>query len=82
MTINLEIKTNIVYDNDMKITQSEIARRTGYSARHINRIFKGKNPPSVKLAKKLESVTGILWTRWFENAPVSAPDTTKAPPAE
>lgn len=59
----------------MKMSQKQISSLVGCSPRHLNRVLKRKTSPSVKLAQKLESVTGIHWTTWYENTP--EPDVTR-----
>lgn len=48
------------------VRQKQIAQTLGYSERHISRIFRRHCQPSPKLARKIEELTGIPWTSWFE----------------
>lgn len=54
------------------LTQTEIAKRTGITPQHLNDVIKRRRKPSITLAKKLETVTGIdrrawLWPDDFPN---------------
>ena len=66
----------------MKLSQTEIARLTGYSARHINRIFRRKTLPSIKLALNIERVTGIPWDSWFASLLPVYPAAQASPPGD
>ena len=50
-----------------KLTQSEIAEMAGVDATMISKIELGERRPSVELAKKIASVLGFNWTRFFED---------------
>ncbi len=55
---------------ERSMTQAELARRTGLSAKHINQIVNGKAPLSPETAVRLEEVLGIrasLWNRLESN---------------
>lgn len=59
---------------DMEITQKKLAEIVGCTPRHINRVFKGQITPSVRLAQKIERVTGIAWVSWFEKSRHASPE--------
>lgn len=55
-----------VYMAEMNLSQSELARRCGCSARKINEIVNGKRGISADFAIVLESVLGtsaVMWVR-------------------
>ena len=55
---------------ERSMTQAELARRTGLSAKHINQIVNGKAPLTPETAARLEEVLGIrgsLWNRLETN---------------
>ena len=46
-------------------TQEELAKRTGYSSKHINRLVRGVVPLSGEMALKLENVFGAPARFWL-----------------
>lgn len=74
--------TCIVYNYLMmkKINQSKLARDLRVTPRHINRIFRRKQKPSVKLAQEIQKHTDIPWTSWFESLGDYLPETSKQEP--
>jgi len=49
---------------DQKISQKELAIRTGFTEKHISTVVNGKKPISSKLALKLENALGISASFW------------------
>ncbi|WP_329581820.1 ImmA/IrrE family metallo-endopeptidase [Kitasatospora sp. NBC_01250] len=52
--------------DDLEMTQAELARRTGLSAKHVNRLVQGLVPLTAEVADQLALVTGMparLWNR-------------------
>lgn len=52
-----------------KITLSQLALKTGVSESHLSLIESGARRPSVDVAKRLASVLGFEWTKFFETEP-------------
>ena len=52
---------------DKGFTQEELAAKIGITRQHIGLIENGVVAPSVEVAKKLASVLGFNWTRFFED---------------
>jgi len=50
---------------DAGMTQQELATQTGVIRQTICEIERGRNKPSVDLAKRLASVLSISWTDFF-----------------
>lgn len=42
-----------------KMTNRELARRSGYSNAHVSRTLRGVTPPSIRCALQLSKVLGI-----------------------
>lgn len=51
--------------NQRGISQSELAKRTGFSAKHISQVISGKDNISTKFARSLEYVLGIDMRFWI-----------------
>ena len=51
------------------MTQKELAARVGISRTMITEIENGKANPSVEVAKRIATVLGFDWTRFFEDPP-------------
>lgn len=49
---------------DRKISQKELALRTGFTENHISNVINGKNSISTAFAKNLEYVLGIHCSFW------------------
>lgn len=49
-----------------KITQAELAERSGVSQGYIAHIESGRRVPTVKTAKKIAGVLGIDWVLLFK----------------
>ncbi len=47
-------------------TQAELARRTGYSEKHISKVVNGKNRISVEAAIRLERALGMTAEFWLK----------------
>lgn len=58
-----ETLKEVLESNNM--LQEELAKRTGFSAKHISEVINGKKKISPKLAKSLEYVFGIPATFWI-----------------
>jgi HTH-type transcriptional regulator / antitoxin HigA len=55
---------------EQSLTQRELARRTGLSPKHVNRLLQGLVPLSADVAQRLERVTGTparIWNRLEAN---------------
>ena len=50
-------------------TQAQIAKAAGITQQMYSAIELGKRRPSVEVAKKIASVMGFNWTRFFEDEP-------------
>ena len=50
---------------EIKINQSELAIRTGFSAKHINEVINGKKDISPSFAKSLEYALGTPASFWI-----------------
>ena len=48
-------------------TQAKIAEAVGISQQMFSAIESGKRRPSVEVAKKIASVMGFNWTRFYED---------------
>ena len=48
-------------------TQAQIAKAVGISQQMYSAIELGERRPSVEVAKKIASVMGFNWTRFFED---------------
>jgi len=48
-------------------TQAQIAKAAGITQQMYSAIELGKRRPSVEVAKKIASVMGFNWTRFFED---------------
>lgn len=57
------------------LTQREVARRAGLSQPAYSNIESGERMPSVETAKRISSVLGIDWTRFFDNSEQTDRDT-------
>jgi len=58
-----------VYRIRQELTQDELAKQIGISSGAAISIWEsGRSRPSVESAKAIESVTGIPWTTWFDEA--------------
>ena len=51
--------------DEMGMTQAEFARRTGLSAKHVNRVVKGKATFGPEVAIRFERVTGVSARLWL-----------------
>lgn len=49
------------------LTQEQLAKMVGISRTMITEIENGNANPSVEVAKKIASVMGFNWTRFFED---------------
>ena len=49
---------------ELSISPAELARRTGISPEHIDRIIRGKVPIACDTARRLECVTGVPKRLW------------------
>ena len=49
------------------LTQEQLAKKVGISRTMITEIENGNANPSVRVAKKIASVLGFNWTRFFED---------------
>jgi len=49
------------------MTQEQLAKKVGISRTMITEIENGNANPSVKVAKKIASVMGFNWTRFYED---------------
>ena len=49
------------------LTQEQLAKQAGISRTMITEIENGNANPSVEVAKKIASVLGFNWTRFFED---------------
>lgn len=54
------------------LSSKETAKRSGISYPHYNFIENRKRRPSVEVAKRIATVLGFEWTRFFENEQESA----------
>ena len=50
-----------------ELTQQEVANAANVDVTMISKIELGERQPSVKVAKKIASVQGFNWTRFFED---------------
>jgi putative transcriptional regulator len=50
-----------------KLTQQEVANAANVDVTMISKIELGERRPSVEVAKKIASVLGFNWTRFFED---------------
>lgn len=61
---------------DIRITKGMtgevVGAQAGITQQHYNFIENGKRRPSVEVAKRIASVLGFSWTRFFEDAGESA----------
>ncbi|HHX50559.1 MAG TPA: helix-turn-helix transcriptional regulator [Clostridia bacterium] len=48
------------------LTQSEVAELAGVDVTMINKVELGERRPSVEVAKKIATVLGFDWTRFYE----------------
>ncbi|MDE0652416.1 MAG: HigA family addiction module antitoxin [bacterium] len=49
---------------ELSMSQAELARRTGLSTEHIDRIIRGKAPIAGDTARRLERATGLPERLW------------------
>lgn len=47
------------------VTQVELARRTGYSTKHVNQVLQGRVRLSIALAEEFAEAIGCLFVAWF-----------------
>lgn len=52
--------------HEHKLTEATVSSRAGISQQYYNLIENGKRRPSVEVAKKIASVLGFPWTRFYE----------------
>ncbi len=50
-----------------KLTQQEVANAANVDVTMISKIELGERRPSVEVAKKIASVLGFPWTRFYED---------------
>ena len=53
--------------HESNLTQEQLAKKVGISRTMITEIENGNANPSVRVAKKIASVLGFNWTRFFED---------------
>ncbi len=58
-------EANVNKKPDMRGQQAELARKLGVTRQCVNEIFTGKRIPGSKMAKRLESVTGVPRAVWM-----------------
>lgn len=52
---------------EKQMTGEDVSQKAGISVQHYNFIENGKRRPSVGVAKRIASVLGFDWTRFFED---------------
>ena len=52
---------------DMGITSAELAKKVNVRERTIKAYERGERQPSIKVAKRLASVLGVDWTRFYDD---------------
>ncbi len=51
---------------DRRMTQEELAKRTGFPQKYVSAVIGGRSPISLEFAKKLKKVLGISICFWME----------------
>jgi len=71
ITSDMEVITLRTWLKDIrakkKLTQQEVANAANVDVTMISKIELGERRPSVEVAKKIASVLGFHWTRFFED---------------
>lgn len=52
---------------EKKLTQSNLAVKTGVTEQYIYMIEANERTPSVKVAKKIASILGFNWTEFYKD---------------
>lgn len=52
---------------EKELTQEHLAEKLGITRQHIGMLENGISSPSPKLAKKIASILGFEWTKFFDD---------------
>jgi len=71
ITYDMEVTTLRTWLKDIRakkeLTQQEVANAANVDVTMISKIEQGERRPSVEVAKKIASVLGFNWTRFYED---------------
>ncbi len=60
----IELKKYIKKKKPEKVTQADIAKSIGCSRSHLVQLFNGGRTPSIDMAMRIETITGIKLKEW------------------